>query len=87
MKLILSAPNKERVYFVGSASGYHGRLGKIRIRTRFEKHFLALINSEILRDTHLQVRRQENEYQIDLPMSKATVLNIDGTPHALKKLE
>ena len=80
MKLILSSPHHEPIWFCGEAYKQAGSLGKIRLRTKYVKHFLALMNSSILEDQHLIVRRVGNLYQIDFPQQIAKVLNVDGSP-------
>ena len=80
MKLILSSPHHEPIWFCVEAYKHAGSLGKIRLRTKYVKHFLALINSSILRDQHLIVRRLDDCYQIDFPQQIAKVLNVDGSP-------
>lgn len=80
MKLILTSPHHEPIWFCGDAYKQAGSLGKIRIRTRYAKHFLELINSSILEDQHLIVRRVDGYYQIEFPQQIAKVLNADGSP-------
>ena len=80
MKLILTSPHHEPIWFCGDAYKQAGSLGKIRIRTKYAKHFLELINSSILEDQHLIVRRVDGYYQIEFPQQIAKVLNVDGSP-------
>ena len=80
MKLILTSPRHEPILFCGEAYKQAGSLGKIRIRTKYTKHFLELINSSILEDQHLIVRRVDGYYQIEFPQQIAKVLNADGSP-------
>ena len=80
MKLILTSPHHEPIWFCGEAYKQAGSLGKIRIRTKYAKHFLELINSSILEDQHLIVRRVNGYYQIEFPQQIAKVLNADGSP-------
>lgn len=80
MKLILTSPHHEPIWFCGDAYKQAGSLGKIRIRTKYAKHFLELINSSILEDQHLIVRRVDSYYQIEFPQQIAKVLNADGSP-------
>ena len=80
MKLILTSPHHEPIWFCGDAYKQAGSLGKIRIRTKYAKHFLELINSSILEDQHLIVRRVNGYYQIEFPQQIAKVLNADGSP-------
>lgn len=87
MKLILFKPHHEPIWFSGEAYRQKGTLGKIRIRTKFVKHFLELINSPILRDQHLIVRRLDDYYQIDFPKQIAQINTPQGEPYELKWLE